>query len=124
MGCVCHISALCGAAALKKLPVSSNMLIDVYYHFKHSSKRCEEFKIVLKDFDAWDIASVRVVKALLNQVVKSSASCNPITAAMASVNSCNLCHIFVVVIHIVFLFSHTYIFTYISMINFSIASRY
>lgn len=36
------------------------MLIDIYYHFKHSSKRYEEFSIILKDFDG--IAPVRVLK--------------------------------------------------------------
>ena len=44
MGCVCHLVALCAAAGLKKLPISiDDLLIDIYYHFKHSSKRCEEF---------------------------------------------------------------------------------
>ena len=52
LGCVCHLAALCATAALKKLPVSiDGLLIDVYYHFKHSSKRCEEFAVVLQDFD-------------------------------------------------------------------------
>ena len=52
LGCVCHLAALCATAALKKLPVSiDGLLIDVYYHFKHSSKRCEEFVVVLQDFD-------------------------------------------------------------------------
>jgi len=61
MGCMCHLAALCAAAALKKLPVSiDDLLIDVYYHFKHSSKRCEEFTIVLEDFDG--IAPARVLK--------------------------------------------------------------
>ena len=61
MGCVCHLAALCAAAGLKKLPVSvDDLLIDVFYHFKHSSKRCEEFSIVVKDFDG--IAPVRVLK--------------------------------------------------------------
>lgn len=61
MGCVCHLAALCAAGGLKKLPVSiDDLLIDIYYHFKHSSKRYEEFAIVLKDFDG--IAPVRVLK--------------------------------------------------------------
>ena len=56
MGCVCHL-ALCAAAGMKKLPVSiDELLIDIYYHFKHSSKRC----ILLKDFDV--IAPARVLK--------------------------------------------------------------
>ena len=58
---MCHLAALCAAAALKKLPVSiDDLLIDIFYHFKHSSKRCEEFMIILKDFDG--IAPARVLK--------------------------------------------------------------
>ena len=37
-----------------------DLLVDIYYHFKHSSKRCEEFSIVFKDFDG--IAPARVLK--------------------------------------------------------------
>jgi len=41
---LCHLGALCTAAALKKLPVSlDNLLLDIFYHFKHSSKRWHEF---------------------------------------------------------------------------------
>ena len=44
LGCTYHLTALCAAAALKKLPVSiDGLLIDIFYHFKHSSKRCKEF---------------------------------------------------------------------------------
>ena len=61
MGCVCHLAALCAAAGLKKLPLSiDDLLIDVYYHFKNSSKRCEEFSIILQEFDG--TAPVRVLK--------------------------------------------------------------
>ena len=61
MSCVCHLAALCAAAGLKKLPLSTyDLLIDVYYHFKNSSKRCEEFSIILQEFDG--IAPVRVLK--------------------------------------------------------------
>ena len=61
MGCVCHLAALCAAAGLKKLPLSiDDLLIDVYYHFKNSSKRCEEFSIILQEFDG--IAPVWVLK--------------------------------------------------------------
>ena len=39
LGCLCHLSNLCAVAALKTLPVSvDDLLIDVFYHFKHSSK--------------------------------------------------------------------------------------
>ena len=39
LGCLCHLGALCPAAAgPKKLPVSlDELLIDIFYHFKHSS---------------------------------------------------------------------------------------
>ena len=61
MGCVCHLAALCAAASLKKLPLSiDDLLIDVYYHFRNSSKRCEEFSIILQEFDG--IAPARVLK--------------------------------------------------------------
>ena len=40
LGCLCHLAALCAAAALKKLPVSvGNLLVDIFYHFKYSAKR-------------------------------------------------------------------------------------
>ena len=39
LGCLCHLAALCASAALKKLPVSiDKLLIDIFYHFKHSAK--------------------------------------------------------------------------------------
>ena len=61
LGCICHLAALCAAAALKKLPLSiDGLLIDVFYHFKHSSKRCHEFAEVLRDFEG--IAPLQVVK--------------------------------------------------------------
>ena len=61
LGCICHLAALCAAAALKKLPLSiDGLLIDVFYHFKHSSKRCHEFAEVLHDFEG--IAPLQVVK--------------------------------------------------------------
>ena len=44
LGCVCHLAALCAVAGLKVLPLSSDdLLIDIFYHFKHSSKICAEF---------------------------------------------------------------------------------
>ena len=58
---MCHLAALCAAAGLKVLPLSiDDLLIDIFYHFKHSSKRCAEFAVVLKDFAG--IAPVRVLK--------------------------------------------------------------
>ena len=57
-----HVAALCAAAAaLKKLPVSvDNLLIDIYYHFKHSSKRWREFADIRAEFR--DIKPLRVLK--------------------------------------------------------------
>ena len=61
LGCICHLAALCAAAGLKNLPLSlHDLLIDIFYHFKHSSKRCAEFSLVLNDF--YGIAPVRVLK--------------------------------------------------------------
>ena len=51
LACVCHLAALAAAAGLKALPFSvDNLLIDIYYHCKHSSKHCQEFADVLEDF--------------------------------------------------------------------------
>ena len=61
LGCVCHLAALCAAAAIKKIPVSiDGLLIDVYYHFEHSSKRYHEFHEVLEEFEG--IAPLSIVK--------------------------------------------------------------
>ena len=58
LGCLCHLAALCATAGLKTLPLSiDNLLIDIFYHFKHSSKRWHEF---LDDFE--DIQPLRVLK--------------------------------------------------------------
>ena len=48
LGCICHLDALCAAAGLKALPVSiDKLLIDIFYTFKHSSKRVHELEEVL-----------------------------------------------------------------------------
>ena len=61
LGCLCHLSNLCAVAALKTLPVSvDDLLIDVFYHFKHSSKRWKEFSEIQDEFE--DIGSLRVLK--------------------------------------------------------------
>ena len=60
LGCVCHLATLSTAAALKKIPVSiDGILIDVYYHFKHSSKPYHEFAEVVKDFEG--IAPLNII---------------------------------------------------------------
>ena len=49
--CLCHLGALCAAAALRKLPVAlDDLLIDIFYHFKHSSKRWHEFNEIQLKF--------------------------------------------------------------------------
>ena len=59
--CLCHLSALCAAAALKTLPVSiDELLIDIFYNFKHSSKRYSEFTAIREEFS--DIAPLRILK--------------------------------------------------------------
>lgn len=61
LGCLCHLGALCAAAALKMLPVSlDDLLIDIFYHFKYSSKRWHEFSEILQEFS--DIKPLRVLK--------------------------------------------------------------
>ena len=43
------MGALCAAAALKKPSVLlDDLLVDIFYHFKHSSERWHEFKILLE----------------------------------------------------------------------------
>ena len=45
LGCVCHLAALCAATGLKVVPLSiDDLLIDIFYHLKHSSKRCAELQ--------------------------------------------------------------------------------
>ena len=61
LGCLCHLAALCAVAALKKLPVSlDELLIDIYYHFKHSAKRCSEYAEIQAEFS--EIKPLRILK--------------------------------------------------------------
>ena len=61
LGCLCHLAALCAVAALKKLPVSlDELLIDIYYHFKHSAKRWSEYAEIQAEFS--EIKPLRVLK--------------------------------------------------------------
>ena len=61
LGCVCHLANLCAAAALKSLPVSvDDLLINVFYYFKHSAKRWEQFYEVQRQFG--ELQPVRVLK--------------------------------------------------------------
>ena len=61
LGCLCHLAALCASVAMKKLPFSvDNLLIDIFYHFKHSAKQCHEFSEIQADFS--DIKPLKVLK--------------------------------------------------------------
>ena len=61
LGCLCHLANLCSAAALKTLPISvDNLLIDIFYHFKYSAKRWEEFSEIQSEFE--DIKPLRALK--------------------------------------------------------------
>ena len=45
IGCICHLGNLCLKDGLKKLPVNmDDLLVDIFYFFKNSSKRIEDFK--------------------------------------------------------------------------------
>ena len=61
LGCTCHLAALCATAGLQKLPVSvDNLLIDIFYHFKHSAKRWTEYSEIEADFA--DIKPLKFLK--------------------------------------------------------------
>lgn len=61
LGCLCHLASLCAVAALKKLPVSiDELLVDIFYHFKHSAKRYSEFVEILAEFE--EIKPLRILK--------------------------------------------------------------
>ena len=68
LGCLCHLGTLCAAAAIKKLPVSLDYLvIDIFYHFKHSSKRWHEFNEIQLEF-----SNVKPLRVLCPDVIKST----------------------------------------------------
>ena len=51
LGCLYHLAALYASAAMKKLSLSvDNLLIDIFYHFKHSAKRYHEFSEIQANF--------------------------------------------------------------------------
>lgn len=60
LGCICHLANLCAGHAVKQLPVPVNdLLVDIFYHFKHSSLRKE----TLKEFqDFTDTAEEKILK--------------------------------------------------------------
>ena len=52
IGCICHLANLCCAAAVKTIPLPvEELILDIYWHFKHSSKRKEEYKEFLEFMD-------------------------------------------------------------------------
>ena len=80
VACTCHLAALCAAAGLKTLPVSiDNLLIDVFYHFKHSSKKVHEFEEIVRDFE--DIAPMRVLKQRSSQGGCSGCLSTPLASS-------------------------------------------
>ncbi|XP_060588036.1 uncharacterized protein LOC132743524 [Ruditapes philippinarum] len=60
MGCVCHLANTCVQYGLKKLGVPvEDLLVDVFFHFHHSSKRKEEYK----DFQMFtDTEPAKIIK--------------------------------------------------------------
>ena len=45
IGCICHLANLCVKDGLKALPLKvDDLLVDIFYYFKHSSKRIQDFK--------------------------------------------------------------------------------
>lgn len=61
LGCLFYLAALCAVAALKKLSVSVDELsIDIFYHFKHSAKRYNEFRDIQAEFE--DIQPLTILK--------------------------------------------------------------
>ena len=61
LGCLCHLAALCAAAGLKNLPISvDDLLIEIYYNFKYSAKRVQEYSDILTEFS--EIEPLRIIK--------------------------------------------------------------
>ena len=70
LGCICYLAALCAAAGLKTLPDPvDHLLVDIYYHFKHSSKRCGEFSTIVEKFI--DVGPFACARALYYEVADS-----------------------------------------------------
>ena len=61
LGCVCHLANLCAAAALKTLPISmDSLIVDTFYYFRHSTKRCEHFHNTQREFG--ELQPVHILK--------------------------------------------------------------
>lgn len=51
-GCVCHLANLCAIAGVKALALPiEDLLIEVFFHFHHSSNRKEKYKEILEFTD-------------------------------------------------------------------------
>ena len=89
LGCICHLAALCAAAGLKALPVSiDNLLIDMFYNFKHSSKRVHEFEEILADFS--DMAPMRVLKHCTTRWLSLDRAVERLIAMIVACSACIL----------------------------------
>ena len=45
IGCICHLANLCIKDGVKELPINvDDLLVDIFYFFRHSSKRIQDFK--------------------------------------------------------------------------------
>ena len=63
---ISHLAALSAKSGLKTLPfLIDNFLVDIYQHFKHTSKCCQDFADVLQDFK--DIIPMKVLKHCTTQ---------------------------------------------------------
>ncbi|KAL3877950.1 hypothetical protein ACJMK2_035591 [Sinanodonta woodiana] len=45
IGCICHLAILCAKDGIKQLTMPvDDLMVDIYYHFEHSSKRRKTYK--------------------------------------------------------------------------------
>ena len=60
IGCICHLANLCCVYSVKQLPMPvEELLIDVYFHFNHSTKRKEQYREFL---EFCDVARLKILK--------------------------------------------------------------
>lgn len=78
--CVCHLANLCAIASVKALvlPVE-DLLVEVFFHFHHSSNRKERYKEFL---DFTDTEPMTILKHCSTRWL--SLVCGPTTAPLAS----------------------------------------
>ena len=86
LACVCHLAALAAAAGLKVLPFSiDQLLMDIFYHFKHSSKRWQEFLDILADFE--EVAPMRVLKHCTTRWLSLERAVNRLLTLWSALNA-------------------------------------